>query len=59
MILTSSSWLMFWLESGVSNLLRIRIVITNNNSLIIKSHLPLGQSGLQSAAFWHAGEKRD
>ncbi len=32
MILTSSSWLLFWLESCVSNLLRIRIIIKNNNS---------------------------
>ncbi len=30
--MTSSSWLLFWLESCVRNLLRPRIIIKNNNS---------------------------
>ena len=55
MILVSSTWLWFWLESFVRNLLSVMIIIKNNNSSIVfgvrQSVMPLSQTSTSSVGF--------
>ena len=67
-ILVSSTWLWFWLESCVRHLLRIMIIIKNNNSSIVfgvrQSVMPLSQASTSVGFVVHAmlarwGEETD